>query len=132
MIGKRVLGSLGILLAGAGLGVASGAQAQPIVGVPHDWQVGFPASYTPLMDRVESLNDLLLVFMVTTHKPRMPLYAATAVLGSLAGCLVLYYIGRRGGAPLVNRRFSSGRVSRSMATLQRYRVRGISMGAVKG
>src|SRR5438045_6651352 len=63
MIGKRVLGSLGILLAGAGLGVASGAQAQPIVGVPHDWQVGFPASYTPLMDRVESLNDLLLVII---------------------------------------------------------------------
>src|SRR6266446_1164167 len=63
MIGKRGLGIVGVLLAVAGLGVASGAQAQPIVGVPHDWQVGFPASYTPLMDRVESLNDLLLVII---------------------------------------------------------------------
>jgi cytochrome c oxidase subunit II len=63
MIGRRGLGLVGVLLALAGLGVASGAQAQPIVGVPHDWQVGFPASYTPLMDRVESLNDLLLVII---------------------------------------------------------------------
>jgi membrane protein YqaA with SNARE-associated domain len=89
------------------------------LGAPGLFVIGFlDSSFVPLPE----LNDLLLVFMVTTHKARMPLYAATAVLGSLAGCLVLYYIGRRGGAALVNRRFSSGRVSRSMEVLQRYGV----------
>jgi len=89
------------------------------LGAPGLFVIGFlDSSFVPLPE----LNDLLLVFMVTTHKSRMPLYAATAVLGSLAGCLVLYYIGRSGGAALVNRRFSSGRVSRSMAVLQRYGV----------
>ena len=34
-----------------------------MIGVPHDWQMGFPASYTPLMDKVESLHDLLLVII---------------------------------------------------------------------
>src|SRR4029077_17491532 len=63
MVGKRGLGILGVLSAIAGLGVASSTQAQPIVGVPHDWQVNFPPPFTPLMEKVESLNDLLLVII---------------------------------------------------------------------
>ena len=63
MIGKRVLGILGVLSAIAGLGVASSASAQPVVGVPHEWQMDFPAPYTPLMVKVESLHDILLVII---------------------------------------------------------------------
>ena len=37
MSGKRVLGILGMAVIAA-LGFAGGALAQPIVGVPHDWQ----------------------------------------------------------------------------------------------
>ena len=63
MIGKRGLGILGVLLTIASLGVASSTQAQPIVGVPHDWQMDFPPAYTPVMERVASLHDLLLVII---------------------------------------------------------------------
>jgi cytochrome c oxidase subunit 2 len=63
MVGKRGLGILGILPVIVGLGIASSAQAQPIVGVPHDWQMNFPPAYTPLMEKVESLNDLLLIII---------------------------------------------------------------------
>jgi cytochrome c oxidase subunit 2 len=63
MVGKRWLGILGVLSAMAGLGIASSVQAQPIVGVPHDWQMSFPASFTPLQEKVASLNDLLLVII---------------------------------------------------------------------
>ncbi|MBV8192316.1 MAG: cytochrome c oxidase subunit II [Alphaproteobacteria bacterium] len=63
MFGKRGLGILGVLSAVAGLGIASSAEAQPVVGVPHDWQMGFPPAYTPVMSRVESLHDLLLVII---------------------------------------------------------------------
>jgi cytochrome c oxidase subunit II len=63
MVGKRGLGILGVLSAVAGVGLATGAQAQSIVGVPHDWQMGFPPSYTTVMDKVESLHDLLLVII---------------------------------------------------------------------
>jgi cytochrome c oxidase subunit 2 len=62
MVGKRVLGILGVL-ATAALGVVGSVQAQPVVGVPHDWQMNFPPAYTPLMEKVESLNDLLLVII---------------------------------------------------------------------
>ena len=47
----------------AALGFAGSALAQPIVGVPHDWQMNFPPPYTPVMEKVESLNDLLLVII---------------------------------------------------------------------
>ena len=71
MVGKRVLGILGVLSSIAGIGLASGvlspAMAQtsqvPVVGIPHDWQMNFPASYTPLMEHVASLHDLLLVII---------------------------------------------------------------------
>ena len=62
MSGKRVLGILGMVVTAA-LGLAGGALAQPIVGVPHDWQMNFPPSFTPVMEKVESLNDLLLVII---------------------------------------------------------------------
>jgi cytochrome c oxidase subunit 2 len=63
MIGRRGLGFLGLLSAIAGMSIAGSALAQPIVGVPHDWQMGFPPSYTPLMERLASLHDLLLVII---------------------------------------------------------------------
>jgi len=89
------------------------------LGAPGLFIIGFlDSSFLPLPE----LNDLLLVLMVTTHKPRMPLYATAAVLGSLAGCLALYYKGRRGGAAMVGQRFSSDRVNRTVATLQRYGI----------
>lgn len=61
--GRRGLGFLGLLSAIVVGTFAGGALAQPIVGVPHDWQMGFPPSYTPLMERVASLHDLLLVII---------------------------------------------------------------------
>lgn len=68
------------------------------------------------------INDLLLVVMVTQHKSRMVLYAASATLGSIAGCLILYYLGRRGGDALVRRRFSSDRVDQALDAIRRYGV----------
>ena len=80
MIGKRVLGILGILSAVAGLGAATGARAQPVVGVPHEWQMGFPSSYTPLMERVASLHDLLLV-IITLISVFVAVESAFALMG---------------------------------------------------
>jgi membrane protein YqaA with SNARE-associated domain len=43
------------------------------------------------------INDLLLIDLSVRNPARMPYYAAMATLGSVAGCLLLYYIARRGG-----------------------------------
>jgi membrane protein YqaA with SNARE-associated domain len=43
------------------------------------------------------INDLLLIELSIQHPQRMPLYAAMAGLGSLLGCLLLYFIAKKGG-----------------------------------
>ena len=61
------------------------------------------------------INDLLLIWMVTRHKGRIVLYAAGSMLGSIAGCFVLYYLGRKGGDALIRKRFGHERVERALA-----------------
>lgn len=63
MVGKRVLGILGFVTLFAWLGLTTGAGAQEVIGVPHDWQMDFPPAFTPVMERVESLHNLLLVII---------------------------------------------------------------------
>jgi membrane protein YqaA with SNARE-associated domain len=50
--------------------------------------------------------------MVAQHPHRFAYYAVMATLGSLAGCLALYVVGRRGGKALLHTRFGSGRMQR--------------------
>ena len=66
------------------------------------------------------ITDILLVVMVTRHESAMPLYVVLTVAGSVAGCLVMHAIGRKGGDALVRKRFAGERVERAMASVQRH------------
>ncbi len=66
------------------------------------------------------VNDLLIVLMVINHPERMVLYATMATLGSVAGCLALYYVGRRGGNALLQKRFKGGMVERASNLMRKY------------
>ena len=68
------------------------------------------------------IADILVVYMVTQHKSRMLLYVAAAVLGSLVGCLIMYYIGLKGGEALVSKRFGGASMERARAALQRHGI----------
>jgi membrane protein YqaA with SNARE-associated domain len=43
------------------------------------------------------INDLLLIELSIEHPARMPLYAFSAATGSVLGCVLLYFIARKGG-----------------------------------
>jgi membrane protein YqaA with SNARE-associated domain len=43
------------------------------------------------------INDLLLIELCMQHPTRMPLYAAMAALGSVLGCVLLYFLAKKGG-----------------------------------
>ena len=43
------------------------------------------------------INDLLLIDLTIHNPARMSYYAAMATLGSVGGCVFLYYIARKGG-----------------------------------
>src|SRR5262245_28077752 len=68
------------------------------------------------------IADLMVIYMVTHHKARMIVYAISATLGSLSGCLVMYYLGRKGGDALVSKRFTTRNIERAKASLQRHGV----------
>jgi len=43
------------------------------------------------------INDLLLIELSIQHPARMPAYAFMAASGSMLGCVLLYFIARKGG-----------------------------------
>jgi membrane protein YqaA with SNARE-associated domain len=76
------------------------------------------SSFLPL----PGITDVLLIAMVTHRPEAAPLYVIAAIVGSVAGCLVMHAIGKKGGEPLVRKRFPGTRVEDAMRTLQRHGV----------
>jgi membrane protein YqaA with SNARE-associated domain len=68
------------------------------------------------------ITDLLLIVMVTRRRSAMPWLVLLTVAGSVAGCLVMHAIGRKGGDALIRKRFTGDRIARATASLQRHGV----------
>src|SRR6202166_1562243 len=49
------------------------------------------------------INDLLVINLSIRYPSRMPYYAAMATLGSVGGCLLLYYLARKGGEAMFHK-----------------------------
>src|SRR4029453_15164484 len=76
------------------------------------------------------IADLLVVGMVVQHKERLLIYAASATLGSILGCLALYYVGVKGGEVVVRKRFRSGTVDRALASFRRFGIMAVLIPSV--
>lgn len=68
------------------------------------------------------INDLLVVAMVIQHPYWMPYYALMATAGSVAGCLTVYAIARKGGEALLRKRFSERTLARATRVVEKYGV----------
>jgi membrane protein YqaA with SNARE-associated domain len=89
------------------------------LGAPGLFLVAFlDSTFLPL----PGATDLLLIIMVTRHKEFVAWYIVAAIAGSLAGCLVMHAIGRKGGEALVRKRFTGEKIERAMASLRRHGV----------
>jgi membrane protein YqaA with SNARE-associated domain len=66
------------------------------------------------------VNDLLIVFMVTRHKHLLLYYALMATIGSVLGCLALYFVARKGGEAFLRKRFKAHHVEKGLKLYQRY------------
>src|SRR5437763_13808308 len=74
------------------------------------------------------IADLLVIWMVTTHPARFALYVTSATIGSLVGCVTLYYLGK-GGEAFLRTRISTQRYDK---TLEPYRRHGVKPVLVRG
>jgi membrane protein YqaA with SNARE-associated domain len=68
------------------------------------------------------LNDLLVIGMVMKRPHLLIYYASMATLGSVAGCLALYYIARKGGQSFVEKRFKAHHVEGGLKLFQKYGI----------
>jgi membrane protein YqaA with SNARE-associated domain len=50
------------------------------------------------------INDLLLIELSIQHPARMPLYASMAASGSVLGCVLLFFLARKGGEAFFRRK----------------------------
>jgi membrane protein YqaA with SNARE-associated domain len=66
------------------------------------------------------LNDVLVIWMTLRHKPLLLYYSAMATSGSVAGSLVVYYAGRKGGEAMLRGRFRSDQVDRTLARFRKW------------
>ena len=71
---------------------------------------------------IPEINDILIVTSSRAHPERAWLYVVMTTLGSVAGCLVLWELGRRGGEAFLVRRFGAARVERTRAAFQKWDV----------
>ena len=66
------------------------------------------------------VNDIMIISMVMKHPTRLVYYAMLSTLGSVLGCLSIYYVARKGGEAFLRKRFHERHVDRAMALVQRY------------
>ena len=89
------------------------------LGAPGLFLVAFlDSSVLPL----PGIADVLLIIMVARTPAAMIWYVAIAVAGSVAGCLVLHYLGRKGGEALVRKRFTGEKTENALTALRRHGV----------
>jgi membrane protein YqaA with SNARE-associated domain len=74
--------------------------------------------------------DLLLMGLVIQHKERVLYYALLSTLGSIAGCLVLYGIARKGGEAFLRRRFAGRHVDRALRLFQKYGLLAVAIPSI--
>lgn len=68
-------------------------------------------------------NDLLIVMLsIGKSMDRVAYYVLMTIIGSVAGCLLLYTIGRKGGSPLLKKRFSSRSIERAERLFEKYGI----------
>jgi membrane protein YqaA with SNARE-associated domain len=66
------------------------------------------------------VNDIMIVGMVMHHPQRLVYYALMSAIGSVLGCLSIYYVARKGGEALLRKRFKDHHVDRGLALVQKY------------
>ena len=68
-------------------------------------------------------NDLLIVILSAGKSWRtMAYFVSMTVIGSVIGCLLLYMVGRKGGSPLMRRRFSQQKIEKAERLYRKYGI----------
>ncbi len=76
------------------------------------------------------INDILVVSAALANPATAWLPITLTTLGSVAGCSVLWFLGRRGGEALLERRFGSERTARTREAYRRWGILALAVPAL--
>src|SRR5687768_8487001 len=99
----------------------------PLIGPPGVFLIAFLDSS---LLSIPEINDFLVVSAAAAHGRGVWVYVLMATLGSVCGSAVLWSIGRKGGEPLLIRRFGNDRVQRTRAAFKRWDVLALAIPAM--
>lgn len=66
------------------------------------------------------VNDIMIVGMVMRRPHLLPYYALMSTIGSVLGCLSIYYVARKGGEAFLRKRFKEHHVDRGLKLVRKY------------
>ena len=76
-------------------------------------------------------NDLLIVILSTGGSwGNMAYYVSMTIIGSVIGCLLLYSVGRKGGSPILRKKFSEKSVARAEKLYEKYGILTIAIPSI--
>lgn len=99
----------------------------PLLGPPGVFLVSFlDSSFVSIPE----VNDIIIITAAARHPGTAWIYVLFTTLGSVAGCLVLWALGRRGGEAFLVKRFGQDRVDRTREVFRRWDVLALALPAV--
>jgi membrane protein YqaA with SNARE-associated domain len=99
----------------------------PLLGLPGLFVVAFlDSSFLTLPE----INDVLVVSAALKDPSTGWTAVALTTLGSVAGCSMLWFLGRRGGEALLERRFGAERTARTRAAYRRFGILALAIPAL--
>jgi membrane protein YqaA with SNARE-associated domain len=99
----------------------------PVLGPPGVFLVSFlDSSFVSIPE----VNDIIIITAAARHPGTAWIYVLFTTLGSVAGCLVLWALGRRGGEAFLVKRFGQERVDRTREVFRRWDVLALALPAV--
>jgi membrane protein DedA with SNARE-associated domain len=68
-------------------------------------------------------NDILIILLSAGGSwGHMAYFVGLTIMGSVVGCLLLYLVGRKGGNPILKKRFSEQRIERAESLFKKYGI----------
>jgi membrane protein YqaA with SNARE-associated domain len=79
---------------------------------------------------IPEVNDIIVITAAARSPGTAWIYVLTTTLGSLGGCIALWWLGRRGGEAFLVKRFGAERVERTRAAFHRWDILALALPAV--
>lgn len=83
-----------------------------LIGVAGGWGLLLIAFIDSSFGTLPIVNDLLVIWLSVQDPSRWAFYAGMATVGSVLGCLVVFYLGRKGGDLLLRKKAKPHQVER--------------------